>query len=394
MSLLFDMPLLENFSEGIIFLTQEGEITDFNPAARPWVKHCLGAKEQLAALINAAANCRAKTATKVQFLSLGDDPVDRPDMYLVGRKSASGMALVIVPAVAHVSTQTQDSQCTGLFVSMGKNIRHELAQLRTEISKARAASKTPDGRAFSAVLARSERISRLFVVLDQLSELSSGEVFAQQERLSLKVLIHDVLSDLQHHRSGFFFEQVLPHLTDVEGMVYGNCEWLKCGLRGLLDGIGDGIPENVRIRLRMQKCGSFVVLTGGFESATGLSVEPELPMSLDFSRAALTVGRDIRISVVRSIFELHGGHLDVVEVDSGNLDECMRGIESFTLVLPTSAPYLQRRQDACRTCAVSNQTEAYAKDLASLTINDLVSATLSNEELDFLAQVISGKASN
>ena len=117
-------------------------------------------------------------------------------------------------------------------------------------------------------------------------------------------------------------------------------------------------------------------------------------MSLDFSRAALTVGRDIRISVVRSIFELHGGHLDVVEVDSGNLDECMRGIESFTLVLPTSAPYLQRRQDACRTCAVSNQTEAYAKDLASLTINDLVSATLSNEELDFLAQVISGKASN
>jgi hypothetical protein len=117
-------------------------------------------------------------------------------------------------------------------------------------------------------------------------------------------------------------------------------------------------------------------------------------MSGDFSHAGLAVGRDIRVPVARSIFELHGGHLDVTDVDNENSDEFLRGIESFTLILPTSASYLERRQDACMTCATADQAEAYAKDLASLTINDSVNASLSKEELDFLAQVMSNKPAN
>lgn len=57
--------------EGVVLLSKRGQVTDFNPAARPWLKSCLQASEQIAHWVECARRAQSTTPTRVELFPAG-----------------------------------------------------------------------------------------------------------------------------------------------------------------------------------------------------------------------------------------------------------------------------------------------------------------------------------
>lgn len=388
MNVNIDIKLMEGLDEGVIFLNRSGHILDFNSAARPYLKPCFNAAEKIAHLIGDGLSHKVNRPTPVTFLEVGPGQTGPVDVHLCSNALSDFMLLITRRATSAVSPLNADSQPI-TFALLGDEIRHEMTHLREQIAYITAQSTAPD---FAPVIASSERLSRFFVALDQLASLCQGESFLNGKRISLTTLIHEVLAELPRHRCDFAINQVLSDTEEHRGLLYGDQVWLKSGLKGLLEAIVDSGPPGCQVELRLRQSGSYLVFTGGFMNAT-------VPSSGSFHRPGhqrnLTIGTqiDLRIPIARRIFERHGGQLKITEMDSDNPDEFNRGIDSFTLSLPTGASNLSKRSSACDDCPVTRQAEAYAHDLASLIPTDHKDSEVTQEELTFLRAVMSTHAS-
>lgn len=388
MNVNIDIKLMESLDQGVIFLNRSGHILDFNSAARPYLKPCFNAAEKIAHLIADGLNHKVNRPTPVTFLEVGAGQTSPVDVHLCSNTQSDFMLLITRRATLAVSPLNADSKPI-TFALLGDEIRHEMTHLREQIACITAQSTAPD---FAPVIASSERLSRFFVAMDQLSSLSQGESFLNGKRISLTTLIHEVLAELPRHRCAFSINHVLSDTAERLGVLYGDQVWLKSGLKGLLEAIVDSGPPGCQVELRLRQSGNYLVFTGGFMNAT-------VPSSGSFHRPGhqgnLTIGTqiDLRIPIARRIFERHGGSLKITEMDSDNPDEFNRGIDSFTLSLPTGASNLSKRSSACDDCPVTRQAEAYAQDLASLIPTDHKDSEVTQEELTFLMAVMSTYAS-
>lgn len=385
MELNFDMKMLENLSEGVVLLNGSGQITDFNQAANPWLKPCFNSVVKLAALIREIRLEKIKSPVIVKITGLDERNVKPVTTYLCSNGEA-GFALLIAPVRTLLSTRATD-QHQGMFALMSAEIRHKLTKFQEQLAALSHQNGTLD---LAAITQNSEHLNRLLAAIDQLSQLNEIDSFTPGERISIDALINDVLGSMTHLQCEFRVN-ALPHdPLDHMGTVYGNAEWLKCGLRGLLDCLDDGGIDKKVIELKVRQSGGFVVLTAKLLSGGGNGItKAGKPGSM--SSAALGVSADIRVPIARRIFELHGGQLKIVEIDSHNPDEFRRGISTFTLILPTGSSG-QKRRPECDNCLVGRQAVAYARDLAQLMPTIPAASDLSKEELEFLMQVIGHSA--
>lgn len=383
MNLELDSQLLERMSDGVIVLNQEGRITDFNRAARPWLKHCRDIEPQLNKLISEVAGGAVQMPIGIRQLFPSGSGGNLADIYLCHQKP-QGYAIFIASTAPEPVTQTQLENTGHFYFLLSEEVRHEISRLNEQLTEVALVGTSDVG----SVINQTDRLSRLLVAIDQLAQIQQLNTTFQDERLTLMALIDAVLAEIQHGngRGDYVIDLSFSDAPATQGVLYGNAEWLKCGLKGLFEAIGESAPPRSQIEIRVRQSGSFIVMTSRFAHAFGTRPKTR-PTSTAPSSTTLRLEADIRLSLCRRIFKLHGGQLDILEMDSDNPDVGRRGIDAFTLVLPTGAPFKDREHPACVDCRLVQQAEAYAQDLAVLLPSKPAGSQISEEEVQFLAQM-------
>ena len=382
MELSIDMKLLEDMKEGVILLNSTGQITDFNRVAGPWLKEAFDAQEKIGVLITDSVGANKQFPVAVTIFDPSDSLSGPFKVYLC-RSGASDYALFFT-RMGRESADVSRMGLVGGYSLLGTEIRHELTQLREQLLT--TSEQTGSRNQFPFAL-RVDRLSRLFVAIDQLTRLSDVNIFSQRKRLSLEDLIHATLADMKPLHCAFLVREMPDGQGGPHGTLYGDEGWLKCGLRGLFEGLADSGPPQSQIELVLRRSGSFVVLTGNF-SAPGARGHNRIEETADLAQVAMTLANDIRAPIARRIFELHGGHLTIGVSDTTNPDEFQRGIAFFSLALPTGLAAMQSHSPACDGCAQTLQMEAYARDLAFLVQSHPTRTEVSNAEVEMLLRTL------
>jgi hypothetical protein len=143
-------------------------------------------------------------------------------------------------------------------------------------------------------------------------------------------------------------------------------------------------PRRSQIHLTTHQNGSFVVINA--KNPIGSNLRGAVPLQPEASNEpVLRLVASTQVPLAKRIIEMHGGKLQVQEMDPGNADPS-HGIESFTLQLPTGIP-VHPRTAHCESCTVQQRAETYAKDLAKLIPFVPKEALLSEEERAVLATI-------
>ena len=356
-SLSLNSALMERLAEGVILLNPQAQVTDYNRAARPWLKACLAGAAALSQLLGKVAAGTVQLPLRVDSVFA---PTASTTEFHLCKNEPHNFALLITghqpPSAALPEVAAQDS----FFFLLGEDFRHELSRLREQITLA-----APDTAAqLARVQQQSGRLSRLLIAMEQLCELHEKDAFFQGERVNLQTLSEAVIAELPRRRGDFSINQAQSDAPDQQGMLFGDAGWLKIALKGLLEGIADTAPTLCQIEIRVRQSGGFVVLTGHFSQAFARAPGPP---SRALPQSTLSAGPDTRIAICQRIVALHGGQLKIVSQPAAQADDPLRGIESFHLSLPTGAPLLGRNLAACTNCLAPRQAEQYARDLAALT---------------------------
>ena len=359
MNITFDKQFLEKMSEGVVLLSRIGKITHFNRAARPWLNYCIVAEVRLGKIIKESFKTSSSPPVLVNLFEQGMVDVNPIEAYLCGGDTAD-YALFITGKTSSEASQKITHQNADFLALLSKDIPHEITQLREELSTISAESGFPAGR---AIIQRADRLNHLVTTASQLSELNQLDASTQTDRISLLKLINEVVNDIPHLRAGFSINESLSDASDELGTLFGHKKWLQCGLRGLLENMGENAPPRSLVELRVRQNGGFIVLTANFIHATGL--HKATPENLACTtNTALAMQADIRTLMAHRIFELHGGELKISSMDSDATDEYNTNITSFTLLLPTGKPAEGAIFPVCTDCPHYKQTELYANDLA------------------------------
>ena len=402
MELSIDMPLLNALQEGVVLLNQAGQVTDFNRAARPWLKACAKAQPLLAEHIQHQIKHRAPGADPSPVAIVPLEPFEpfeslKP-LELLGRASQAtlapglhlcrhgpqGYALVIAPGQpqTHIAAEPQ----THLFDLLGEAIRHEFTHWRSALDH--AAPPPQPAPALADLARQSQRLSRLLVVFDQLSPLRNDQSPNQSERLSLMALTQAVLAAMPQRRADYALMVAPGASARQHGMLYGHATLLTAGLRALLESLDQGAPSHSQIELWVRQSGRHVVLNSRFASGSAVRPRSPAPAALGGEAPGLHLEADLRLPLARRIVELHGGQLSTEPLHAAPGKPHRPGIAAFTLLLPTGAAGEPQRRPECIDCPTSRQAEAYARDLASLMTRPDSAADISGEEIAFLMHVI------
>jgi hypothetical protein len=376
MSLQFSMALMETLAEGVILLGKDGQMTDHNRAARPWLKRCLGSAPAIAEAIQKAAQSSVQSAVRVD--SIFESSAHTSEFYLC-KNGVKGFAIVI--AKISPAPPTPYAESGACFSLLSEDLRHTLTQLRLQLEKTAPFNLQEMAQTQLQTL----RLSRYLIAMEQLCDLHQGDAFLWGDRVSLQDITRECIDELSTRRDDFSFNQANTGEAGGQDMFFGHAPWLKVAVKGLLECLGESVPEPCRIEIRVWQNGGFVMLTGapGQPShPTSILVKPDPDRSLE---ARATV--DIRLVICQRIADLHGGQLKIVALEPSQPDAHLRGIESFMLSLPTNKLPQSRDPAACADCIFARQAELYAEDLAFLVPRPPAGNTISNDELDFLAQV-------
>jgi hypothetical protein len=191
--------MLEKMTEGVIVLNPEGQVTDYNRAAKPWLKACLAGASALAALIGKVRAGQLQVPVAVQ--GVFQQAAGRADFYLC-RNEPSAFAIFITsptPATQSPPTAATASPQTGLgpdsfFALLGEELRHELTRLRLQLAEAPVPADSANQLA--RVQQQSLRLSQLLVAMEQLCELHEQDAFFQGDRVHLGALIDAAIAAL------------------------------------------------------------------------------------------------------------------------------------------------------------------------------------------------------
>ena len=389
MNLNIDSLLLERMFEGVIFLNGKGQITDFNRASRPWLKCCASVVPQLDQLIKQVAKGAISAPVNVTESFPPWTSADPVDVYLY-KSDPLGYALVFLPLLRQATAPVSNGSGKGnVFTLLGEEIRHEMTILRGQLANA-TQGHTPDA---NTVIRQSDRLSRLLVAMDQLSQLSCVDALFQGSRLSLIDLIDEVLIEIPRPKGGYLVDPELGDIPAKPGVLYGDAGWLKCALRGLFEGIGEGAPPASQIQLRVRQSGGFVVLKGDFAKSAPVKRAARLKSVAPLT-TSLRTDADTRLPICRRVVELHGGQLEITQMHNDNADEHPTGFDAFTVTLPLGNSAQANSQSGCASCRFSEQAEWYARDMASLMPPRLVSADISQEVFDFRKETATERVSD
>jgi hypothetical protein len=375
-SLRLNSALLEMLTEGLIFLDNKGAVTDFNRAALPWLKHFMTCETELSAMI--------------QDVTLGvvRAPVNIASMYPLSPLNAdfhlcqngvNSFSIFITAQVTAPAVQTIQEESFNSLLS--EDFRHELSDFRQILQQTPSRSAVD----IETLNKQSLRLSRLLICMESLCELHQSDAFQVEERVNLQNIIQEAIAELPSRRSDYSINPELSGEAEKQGMVFGHARWLKVAIKGLLEGIGVSAPPHCRVEIRVRQNGGFVVMTGAFSSF--FSRPSAVAITAGRPGPTLTTEADLNQSICRRIVALHGGQLKIVPLDPAQSDVVLRGIESFTLVLPTGAPAQGRGLNDCANCLYPKQAELYAQDLAFLLPRKPAGTTISKEELDCLAHI-------
>ncbi|WP_210546562.1 hypothetical protein [Rhodoferax sp. PAMC 29310] len=376
MSLRLNSALLEKLAEGLIFLNKKGVVTDFNRAAQPWLKHFMTREKELSAMIDDVT--LGVVRAPVNIASMYPSSPHSADFHLC-QNGVDGFSIFITAQVTAPAVQTIQEESFNSLLS--EDFRHELSDFRQLLEQTSPRS-TAD---IEQLNKQSLRLSRLLISMENLCELHQTDAFHVEERVSLQNIIQEAIAELPSRRSDYSINPELSGEAGKQGMVFGHARWLKVAIEGILEGIGASAPPHCRVEIRVrQNCG-FVVMTGAFSSF--FSHRSAVAMIADHPGPTLTTDADLNQSICRRIVALHGGQLKIVPLDPAQSDVMLRGIESFTLILPTGAPSQGRGLNDCANCLYSKQAELYAQDLAYLMPRKPAGTKISKEELDCLAHI-------
>ena len=361
--------MLEKMTEGVILLNADGQVTDYNRAAKPWLKACLAGASALAKLIGKVRAGQQQLPVTVE--GVFQRAAGAADFYLC-RNAPNAFAIFITsaspvaktPATADVANPQAGLGPDSFFALLGEDFRHELTSLRLQLTDAAAPSDSANHLA--RVQQQSLRLSQLLVALEQLCELHEQDAFFQGDRVHMGELIDATIAALPSRRSDFCVNKALSDADGKQGMLYGDARWLGIALTALLEEMGASAPVQAQVEIRVRQSGGFVVITGQCRPFLGRTPPPAGAASPVGKAVYPTFGADIRRAICQRIVALHGGQLKSVALDADEADPQRRGMASFVLSLPTGAPLYGRQMAACASCLAPRQTEQYAQDLAAL----------------------------
>lgn len=372
MFLNFDLKTLDKMSDGVVLIDRYGQVTDFNDAAKPWVKHCLNAAERLAVLLASVQRENTRLPLHVDMFGSSDaetvpeaGPV-LPEVHLCN-DGQDGYALLFTlmrwpaPVVGLMSQGEAQSHL------IGDDVRHELSELIREIAAVRASTGVPR---LHELRQHAQHLRAMFTSIDELSRLAEVDALVPGERLSVVDLLQQSIAGLTFRHCDYSIQAAGDTQVEPLGLVYGSAKWLLCALQGLFEGLEEGSPRNSRIALTVRQNGGFLILSArptteveGLPHLNAMQIANASAMQADHC-AALRLASTVRVPLARRILEMHGGQLEVQLAELGSVPPCA-GITGFTLQLPTGSP-VNLRSKACENCLVNQQAAIYARDLVAL----------------------------
>jgi len=385
MNLGLDMRLQEDLAEGVIHLGPDGQVTDFNRAATPWIPYANGAKSQLRQQMQDIASGVLQPPVQIQLPHAADPALLDCTVHLCTAGS-NGYALFIAIRREAADANLSSANDNDFFRLLGSQTRHELTHLRDALSNVANVGTT----ASASLVEESDRLSRLLVAFDQLSRLHQTDAFQTGERLSLWRLVKQLVDEAPRHQCEFFITPQVESKTESESVIYGDARWLETSLRTLLVAIGESAPLHSSVEMRVSLSGGYITLSTHFaHSSSHEAQQRKDPVSS--SDEAMTLDTDIGRHICQRVVEMHGGRLTIHETDRGSNGST--GIESFEATFPLSAPSRAGSSTACAVCPMAMQMEKYAKDLAFLMTRQPVLARTSSQELQMLTKLLFSSSS-
>jgi len=196
------------------------------------------------------------------------------------------------------------------------NVSHELktpiSALRAHLENLQDGVEEADPETLQVMLAQSERLARLVEQLLELSRLESGDVPLRRERVPLRPLVSQVLSEIEVTRPGR--EVALEeHVPDDLPPVFADPERVHQVLFNLLDNALRFTPAGGRVTVSASPHDGSVDVA---VTDTGPGISPEhLPRlferfyRIDTSRSRNEGGTGIGLAIARSVVEAHGGRI-------------------------------------------------------------------------------------
>lgn len=382
MTLGLNSKLQQGMLEGVILLNGQGQVMDFNPAALPWLHCAMGATQQLRHHIDMVVQGGASLPEIAECLHMTDPVLVSHKVYLC-EAGTEGYALFIAEPEIRASVPAMAQADTDFFRLLCAESRHQLSQV-CELLHGATGSAFPGHE--SAAVAQFDRLSRLLVAFDQLSRLHRPDAFTLGDRLSVASLLDDVLKEMPSPACEYQIRSPEGERTQLQSPVYGDAGWLKCMFNTLLGAIGESAPSHSKVEIRVRQSGRYSVVSSHYTHRT-CAPGTGGGCGLGNANGVLHLDTDIGIQIASRIAEMHGGQLAITGLDPSPADEAVRGIESFTLLLPTSAPAQSGESPACKLCIAKLQTEKYATDLASLMPSRPDGSEMSEAELQMLAHI-------
>lgn len=389
MNLNIDSLLLERMAEGVFFLNEEGQITDFNRASRRWLPCCAIVAPQLGQLTKQIASGAVLAPADVTALFQPWTTADPVDVYLC-KSDPHGYALVFLPLQRQTSGAVPNGRSEGhVFALLGEELRHEMTVLRGHLARLSLGHMSD----IDTVICQSDRLSKHLVAMGQLSQLSDRNTLFQDSRLFLSDLIDEVLTEVPLRKGGYLVKPRPVDLPVKQGMLYGDAGWLKCALRELLLGIGEKAPLDSQIRLHVRENGGFVIFRGSFTQSVRAKRAARLePARLQTASSQQDI--DIRLPVCWRIVKLYGGQLEITHTHDDNAGEQPTGFDAFVMTLPLGDSAPPGNDSTCVNSLFFKQAELYAKDLALLMPSRRLSPDVLQNVSDFKNEAEAGLVSN
>jgi hypothetical protein len=376
----FDTDTLEALSEGVVLLDRNGQITDFNESAKPFLTICNKASEKIKSLVISTMRENTKKPTLVDVLPAQEASNFAHDVRLCS-DGKNGFALLFTKKRFAVDTDTHLWQKNNILQMMGDDIRHDFTEIIQEFD---SIMNTPGSTPLESLTARAQHLRSMFVAMDQLSRLAQVSSMDPGDRISVPDILSSAIAALQYSHCDYHKDVGAGLSAKDVGAVYGSASWIRCALTGLLQGMEIGAPRRSQINLTVRQNGSFLTISAKNTIASHQR-SPSTCQAELANETKLHLVASTRVPLARRIIEMHGGTLRVTDLDPENTDRTF-AIESFTLQLPTGRPF-NSHAESCDNCIFSHQAMAYAVDLALMTPSTPQPANVSEEEFALLNSI-------
>jgi len=380
MHLIFDFDTIEAMSDGVVLLGRDGQITDFNQAAKHWLPLCSKSADKIKAILTKTLRNKSKTPLLLDLFS-EDQSANALYEVRLCNEGNNGFALLFTKKRFSVIAVSEVWKKNNFMQLMGDAMRHDLTEIIHEFDEVLNAQTSV---AMASVKSHAQHLQSMFAAVEQLSRLADVTSMYPGDRVEVRKLLRSSIAAMQPSRCDYYKDVGSDMSAKEIGFLYGNESWLRCAITALLKGLEAGVPYRSQVNLTARQHGGFVTISAKSSSAS-LKRGVGTFHSQTSNDSNLHLVASTQVPLARRIIELHGGMLHVTELDPENSDKSF-AIESFILQLPSGSPVSQRSA-SCQSCIVIQQNVAYAYDLAALTPCTPSEAHVSDEERALLTSI-------